>query len=183
LGWIWQLRPTGKEGPTDVLDAPTPLRFQQPKMGMWVSAARIVARDEGKKPGTKYPENMIKIVGNGYANMSTVIFKEFLMSLTVALIVCVLFVLITRSRASRTGLLWFFLFVLMATWAGGVWIRPFGPALADIRWMQFLVVGLLAFLIFTLFVPLKPPKGRDETLDQLDELAHHGPSKATREND
>lgn len=56
---------------------------------MWVSAARIVARDEGKKPDTK-----------------------------------------------------------------------------------FLVVGLLAFLIFTLFVPLKPPKGRDETLDQLDELAH-----------
>jgi hypothetical protein len=89
LGWIWQLRPTGKEGLTDVLDGPIPLRFQQPKMGMWVSAARIVARDEGKKPDTK-----------------------------------------------------------------------------------FLVVGLLAFLIFTLFVPLKPPKGRDETLDQLDELAH-----------
>jgi hypothetical protein len=102
--------------------------------------------------------------------MSTVIFKEFLMSLTVTLIVCVLFVLITRSRASRSGLLWCFLIVLMATWAGGVWIRPFGPALADIRWMQFLVVGLLAVLLVALFVPLKPPKGRDETLDQLEEM-------------
>ena len=84
-----QLKPTGKEGLTDILDRPISLRFEQLKMGMWVSVARIVARGKGKKPGTK-----------------------------------------------------------------------------------FLVVGLLAFLIFTLFVPLKPPKGRDETLDQLDELAH-----------
>jgi hypothetical protein len=105
-------------------------------------------------------------------NMSTIIFKEFLISLAVTLIVCVLFVLITRSRTSRNGFLWLFLFVLMATWAGGVWVRPFGPALADIRWLQFLVVGLLAVLLVSLFVPLKPPQGRNETLDQLEEMAH-----------
>jgi quinol-cytochrome oxidoreductase complex cytochrome b subunit len=43
--------------------------------------------------------------------------------------------------------------------------------LVDIRWMQFLVVGLLAVLLAALFVPLRPPRGRDETLDQLEEMA------------
>jgi hypothetical protein len=103
--------------------------------------------------------------------MNTMILKEFLMSLVVALIVCVIFALVTRSRTRRTGFIWFFLFVLMATWAGGVWIRPFGPALAEIRWLQFLVVGLLAVLLVALFAPLKPPRGRHETLDQLEDVA------------
>jgi hypothetical protein len=103
--------------------------------------------------------------------MNAMIFKEFLMSLVVALIGCVIFALVTRSRTRRTGFGWFFLFVLMATWAGGVWIRPFGPALADIRWLQFLVVGLLAVLLVALFAPLKTPRGRHDTLDQMEEMA------------
>lgn len=103
--------------------------------------------------------------------MNTMAFKEFLISLVVALVLCVIFALVTRGRGRRTGFVWFFLFVLLATWAGGVWLRPFGPALADIRWLQFLVVGLLVVLMFALFAPLKPPRGRHETLDQLEEIA------------
>ncbi|MGD2037867.1 MAG: hypothetical protein PVH28_08290 [Desulfobacterales bacterium] len=104
--------------------------------------------------------------------MNILAFKEFLISLVVALVLCVIFALVSRSNARRTGFVWFFLFVLMATWAGGVWIRPFGPALSDVRWLQFLVVGLLVVLMFALFAPLKPPRGRHETLDQLEEIAH-----------
>lgn len=103
--------------------------------------------------------------------MNTLAFKEFLISVVVALVLCVVVALVTRKRVRRTGFVWFFLFVLMATWAGGVWIRPFGPAFGDIRWLQFLVVGLLVVLMFALFAPLKPPRGRHETLDQLEEIA------------
>jgi hypothetical protein len=103
--------------------------------------------------------------------VNTLMLKEFLMSLAVALIVCVLFALVTRSRTRRTGFVWLFLFILLATWAGGVWIRPFGPALANIRWLQFLVVGLLAVLLVALAAPLKPPKSRQDTLDQLEDIA------------
>lgn len=103
--------------------------------------------------------------------MNTLIFKEFLMSLAAALTVCVLFALFTRSRTRRSGFVWFFLFVLLATWAGGVWIRPFGPSLANLRWLQFLVVGLLAVLLAALFAPLTPPQNRSDTLDQLDDMA------------
>jgi len=103
--------------------------------------------------------------------MNTVAFKEFLISLVVALVLCVIFALVTRRKARRTGFVWFFLFVLMATWAGGVWIRPFGPTMGDIRWLQFLVVGLLVVLMFALFAPFKPPRDRHDTLDQLEEIA------------
>jgi hypothetical protein len=103
--------------------------------------------------------------------MNTLAVKEFLVSLVVALVLCVIFALVSRSRARRTGFLWFFLFVLIATWAGGAWIRPFGPVLSDVRWLQFLVVGLLVVLMFALFAPLKPPRGRHDTLDQLEEIA------------
>jgi len=99
------------------------------------------------------------------------IFKEFLAALAVALLVCTVFVLATRSRVRCTGFGWLFLFVLLATWAGGVWLRPFGPALGDIRWLQFLIVGLLAVLLLALFAPFKPPRGCHDTLDQLQAIA------------
>ena len=103
--------------------------------------------------------------------MNALAFKEFLISLVVALVLCVIVALVTRKKVRRTGFVWFFLFVLMATWAGGAWIRPFGPTLSDIRWLQFLVVGLLVVMMFALFAPLKPPQGRQDTIDQLEEIA------------
>jgi hypothetical protein len=103
--------------------------------------------------------------------MNTLAFKEFMISLVVALVLYVIVALVTRKKVRRTGFVWFFLFVLMATWAGGVWIRPFGPALSDVRWLQFLVVGLLVVLMFALFAPLTPPQGRQDTIDQLEEIA------------
>jgi hypothetical protein len=99
------------------------------------------------------------------------IIKEFLIALIVALLVCVIFALVTRSKVRRTGFGWFFLLVLIATWAGGVWLRPFGPAWGEIHWLQFLVIGLLVVLLFALFAPLKPPRGRHDTLDQIEEIA------------
>ena len=103
--------------------------------------------------------------------MNIIAFKEFLISLVVALFLCIIVALVTRKKVRRTGFVWFFLFVLMATWAGGVWIRPFGPTLSDIRWLQFLVVGMLVVLMFALFAPMKPPRGRRDTIDQLEEIA------------
>ena len=99
------------------------------------------------------------------------ILKEFLVSLTIALLGCVVFALMTRSDVRRTGFGWFLLFVLLATWAGGVWLRPFGPMWGDIRWLQFLIAGLLVLLLFAFFAPLKTPRSRHETIDQLQAIA------------
>jgi hypothetical protein len=104
-------------------------------------------------------------------NMDKIMIKEFFASLVVALVLCVVFALVTRRQRRRTGFVWFFLFVLIATWAGGIWIRPFGPEWGDIHWLQLLVVGLLFVLMFALFAPHKKPRGRHDTLNQLEEIA------------
>jgi hypothetical protein len=103
--------------------------------------------------------------------MDEIIIKEFLIALTIATVLSVTFALATRSRGGRTGFTWFFLIILMATWAGGVWLQPFGPAFGEIRWMPFLAIGLPFAIFATLFGSRKPPHGRHETLDKLEEIA------------
>ena len=54
---------------------------------------------------------------------------------------------------------------------GGLGLHLVKNLMDDIRWLQFLVVGLHAVLLVALFAPLKPPQGRRDTLDQLEEMA------------
>ena len=99
------------------------------------------------------------------------ILKEFLTSLLIALILSSAFALATRKRGRRSGFGWYFLFILMATWAGGVWIRPFGPTWWQISWLPFLVFGLIVTFLVTLVAPRRPPSGRYETLEKLEQMA------------
>jgi Ca2+/Na+ antiporter len=103
--------------------------------------------------------------------MYGIIIKEFLIALIIATILSVTFALTTRSRGDRRGFTWFFLIILMATWAGGIWLQPFGPAFGEIRWMPFLAIGLTFAVFITLFGSRRPPHGRHETLDKLEEIA------------
>jgi hypothetical protein len=52
---------------------------------------------------------------------------EALIAAIVSLVLSGLFVLVTRRGGRRTGLLWLFLILFLASWAGGVWLKPFGP--------------------------------------------------------
>ena len=45
------------------------------------------------------------------------------------------------------GWLLFFGVVLLAAWAGGVWLPPVGPSMFGIAWMPFLFVGLVIGLL------------------------------------
>jgi hypothetical protein len=95
---------------------------------------------------------------------------ELLSALIVALILSSSFALYIRRRGPRKGFFWFFLLIFLATWAVGVWIRPFGPSLQGIYWMPFLIIGMLIVLFVAVIIPLPPPKGRHETLDMLDQI-------------
>jgi uncharacterized membrane protein len=88
----------------------------------------------------------------------------------VALIVSALFVLFTRRRGRRTGFVWLFLIVFLATWSGGVWIEPIGPSLWGIYWISFFLVGIVVALIMVVFSYQKPPMGRHETLAMLERM-------------
>ncbi len=83
-------------------------------------------------------------------------FSEFLFALLVALLLTVIFAAGVRRHRARAVLLGFFIIVFLATWAGGVWIVPFGARAWDVLWMTFLAVGLIVALLLTALIP--PPK-------------------------
>lgn len=81
----------------------------------------------------------------------------FLIDLLFAFVVALLFFLIfsVLIRGHRTGstLLVFFLVLLFATWAGGVWLSPIGPPLWGVSWLSFILVGLFVALILAALIP------------------------------
>jgi uncharacterized membrane protein YfcA len=99
------------------------------------------------------------------------ILKEFFIAFSIAAVLSVSFALLTHRKGKRTGIVWFFLIALMITWAGGIWLQPFGPTWGGARWLPFLVIGVLFSMLAALFSPRKPPRGRHETLEKLEEVA------------
>jgi len=96
---------------------------------------------------------------------------ELLIAVGVSLILSALFVLATRRGGRRAGLVWLFLIIFLATWAGGVWLRPFGPTIWGIHWLAFVLAGLFVLGILAIAAPQRAPRGRHETLDMLERVA------------
>lgn len=97
-------------------------------------------------------------------------FADILAAFLVSLCLSLVFALFTPKDRKRTGIFWVFLILFLATWAGGIWIRPFGPTLWGLHWLTFLLVGVLIALFLALSAPRRAPRGRHETLDMLERL-------------
>jgi hypothetical protein len=98
---------------------------------------------------------------------------EVIFAACISLLLRGLFVLVTRNRSGKTGSLRLFLIIFLATWAGGIWLKPFGPSLWGIHWLGFLVAGLFVLIILVITTPNRAPKGRRETLDILEKVARN----------
>ena len=95
---------------------------------------------------------------------------EFFVALIVALLVSILFGYALRRRIPRKGFFWFFLILLLATWAGGMWIGPFGPSFRGIFWLPFVLVAVVVGAFLAAVAPRRAPTGRIETLEMLEEI-------------
>ena len=95
---------------------------------------------------------------------------EFLVALSIALLVSVLLGFALRRRIPRKGFFWLFLILLLATWAGGMWIGPFGPSFRGIFWLPFVLVAVLVGFFLAAVAPRRPPASRIETLEMLEEI-------------
>jgi hypothetical protein len=96
---------------------------------------------------------------------------ELLIAISISLVLSALFFLVTQRGERRTGFFWLFVIVFLATWAGGVWLRPFGPTIWGVYWLGFLLAGLFILLLLAIFIPRQPVRGRRETLDMLEKVA------------
>lgn len=91
---------------------------------------------------------------------------DLLFALIVALVLTVLFVGVLRRPGRGEGWLWFFAIVLLASWAGGVWARPVGPAVWGYFWVPFVFVGLSVAVLLAASAPRERPRTRREALEQ-----------------
>jgi hypothetical protein len=113
---------------------------------------------------------------------------ELIFALVIALLLAVLFIPWTapEREAERTSaaavLLFFFLILFLATWAGGVWIRPVGPPLWGASWMSFVLVGFFVAMLLAAatepsrrryirsrgkLVPVRNPEAEEETAEAV----------------
>ena len=81
----------------------------------------------------------------------------FFLDFIIAFSIAIIFVLILRAifgRRAPFGSVWILLlFLFLVTWAGGVWLVPFGPTLFDVAWLPFLVVGVFIAIVLATTVP------------------------------
>ncbi len=65
-----------------------------------------------------------------------------------------------------SGWLWFALILFLFTWAGGVWVGPYGPTAWGFTWLPFLWFGLIFAFLIAAAVPPRPPRTRREAIAQ-----------------
>lgn len=87
------------------------------------------------------------------------LFWDFLTAISVAIILMLIFALGFRRRGPWNHWLWTWGLIVLAAWAGGLWLAPFGPAIGGVFWAPFLAAG---FAFFLLLAALTPASGSDE---------------------
>ena len=98
------------------------------------------------------------------------ILLELIVALLVSLALSTFFTLATWKSEKRKGLIWLFLIIFFATWAGGLWMRPFGPTMWGVHWLSFLLVGVVVALILAASWVRPMPQGREGTIEMLEKM-------------
>ncbi|MFW6236094.1 MAG: hypothetical protein ACOC24_04850 [Desulfovibrionales bacterium] len=76
---------------------------------------------------------------------------HFLLALVVAGTLSLVLVLWIGKDRAWAGFLGFLVIILLMSWAGGLWIRPVGPAVGGLYWVPFVLTGLLVALMIGAF--------------------------------
>ncbi len=86
-------------------------------------------------------------------------FAEVIFALVIALVLAgiLAYPLDRRGPGPAEGLVFFFLILFLAAWAGGVWLTPVGPPLWGVPWVSFLLVGIIIALIVAAGAPPRRP--------------------------
>ena len=96
--------------------------------------------------------------------------RESLLAFIVAIVLSGIFAVVIRREDRLKNSLFFFLIIFLLTWAGGTWLRPFGPTVWGIHWLPFILVGVILVLFLAVLNPNKPPMNRHETIDMLERI-------------
>jgi hypothetical protein len=98
------------------------------------------------------------------------IFIDPLIAFALAVVLTGVLILVLQRRPLGGRIAWLFLLIFLATWAGGLWLRPIGPLWGGIAWLPFVLAGILLVLLFSATHQPEPPRDRHETLDFLEDM-------------
>ncbi|MFW6180534.1 MAG: hypothetical protein ACOC8N_02210 [Spirochaetota bacterium] len=89
---------------------------------------------------------------------------EVLFALGIGLMLTAVFAGLLGRSGPWASIPVFFAIIFLASWAGGVWIAPVGPALFGVYWVPFLIFGLIIALLLAAAVKPRVPvmAGEDE---------------------
>lgn len=94
----------------------------------------------------------------------------FILDLLIALVIGFLLVLLFSAlfrNSTPWGSFWIFLLVVfLVTWAGGIWIGPFGPTILEVAWLPFLIVGIFIIVLLAATVPPSSARPRKGTIEE-----------------
>jgi len=80
-------------------------------------------------------------------------FFEFFFAILIAILLTAVFAAGFRRQNWGAALVFFFLILFLATWAGGMWVVPFGPIAWGVPWVTYLFVGIVIALLLTALIP------------------------------
>jgi hypothetical protein len=80
-------------------------------------------------------------------------FWEFVTAMMIALLLTLIFDVGLGGRGWGVSLMISFTILFLATWAGGLWIGPFGPTFWGVAWLSFLLAGLFVILTIGALTP------------------------------
>jgi hypothetical protein len=89
---------------------------------------------------------------------------EVVFALTAGIIFAVILSVLLRRTQSLSALLSFFTLIFLSAWAGGIWLRPYGPSFKSVHWLPFFVSGAIVSLIIAILVPPRSSRGKREVI-------------------
>ncbi|MFW6324805.1 MAG: hypothetical protein ACOC0U_07055 [Desulfovibrionales bacterium] len=101
------------------------------------------------------------------------VFFHLLLALAVAVGFSVFLVLAFGKDKAWEGFLVFFVIIFLMTWAGGLWVRPFGPAMGEVYWLPFIASGLLVALILGAIHYARTTRSQSITEEEKGKKVHH----------
>jgi hypothetical protein len=132
----------------------TPQERRHALANAWQGGAKVVHARLTRGPVLEPAEETAPVAREGPSAWPRV-GPEFVFALIAAAMLSLLLVggLKRSGPGPLQGVLFFFLLIFFAAWAGGVWLRAFGPELWGASWLTIAVVGVAVMLILAAATP------------------------------
>ncbi|NBB91137.1 MAG: hypothetical protein GVY23_08020 [Spirochaetes bacterium] len=96
------------------------------------------------------------------------VFVQILTALIMAGVLTGIVTGVFRRHRHTVDAVVFFVVIFLATWGGGLWLRPSGPTVYGVYWFPFLVVSFIVSLILITFIPRRLPQSTEEAREQIE---------------